>query len=382
VESEVILLEKALAEQTHGRETDSQGKNSTSSTDDTQKMDWNKIAEQIASRMNDSSTWIKVEQRLEKMSKEELIAVLDEIATLDLPARSKQILESMILTSLIEKDPEYALTKFIDRIDVSQSEMSYDLSKALAEWAKKDLVKAIVWFDQQIAAGRFDGKSLNGENQSRVTFESAMIGVLIGNDLALAATRLTALPEDQRDDVLIRQSFRSKETNHQMAYAKLVREYAPKKEQADTIAAGARTLISRNDSYFSKLSEFLNRIEATPDERAATADQAAQYQILDLRRKITSEDLESMRTGMKILAPEAEDFAIGKALVSGLRNDRIEFADLVALALKYDETSGNNEVICAFLESEQALNHKEESRALAEKIADEKRRAQILKTLN
>ena len=319
------------------------------------------------------------------MSKEELAAAFDEIAALDFPAESREMLEQLIIGPLAEKDPEFALTKFIDRLQDNDGALSWQLSHAMQQWAKKDPTAAIAWFDRQIAAGKFDSKSLDGKSQSRIRFEGNLINVLLGSDPDAAGRRLGALPEDQRDEALSQFSFQQLEEEDQLAFAKLVRDQLPEKDQAKALGQQASRLLGNED--YSKVTGFLDRIQATPAERAACVEQAAEskLQSISYKKKVTREDLDSMREWVTAQAPEKTGTVTGKVLASASQNGRkMEFSEAADLAVEYHDASGNDDVLSSFLDgwpARQNDQNKELARSLAQKISDEKRREEILKNL-
>ena len=350
-------------------------------------MDWKKIAAEMAEMqrsggMGDMRTMIRLQQRLQSMSKEDLVAALDEIAALDLPEDSRNMLEQMLVGPLIQKDPEFALTRFADRLDDGRSGVSWQLANAMQEWSKKDPARAVAWFDQQIAAGKFESKSLDGRSHTRSQFEGSLIGVLLGSDPDAASARLAALPENQRGDVLSNYSFQNLKEEDQLAFAKLVRGQIPAKDQARTIGQQAARLVGE-DGY-EKVTGFLNRIGATPAERIASVEQAAQSKIqtISYQKKVTASDLDAMREWATSEAPDSVDRITGNALASTAQNgNKMKFTDAADLAVKYHEASGNDEVLSNFLGGWAARQNKEQSRLLAEKISDGKRREEVLKTL-
>ena len=315
------------------------------------------------------------------MTKEELFAALDQIAALDLPAESRAWLEQMLVEPLDQKDPELALTRFIDRIQDRNSVVAWLLSSNYQEWANKDPAKAAAWFDQQIAAGKFDSKSLDGESRSRKRFEGALINVLLASDPDAAERRLGAIPEDQRGEVLSQYQFQSLKEESQLAFAKLVRSQVPADEQADTLAQQASHLVSREG--YSKVTEYLDRIEATPAERAECVEEAAESKLRNQDgKKVTRENLDEMREWVTTQAPESLGSITGKALgIATQGHQKMEFSEAADLAVQYNQTSDNDEVLTNFLESWLAHENREQARALAEKITDEKRREEILKDL-
>jgi hypothetical protein len=307
---------------------------------------------------------------------------LDEVAALDLPKESREMLEQMLIGPLAEKDPEYALTKFIDRLHDTAGVLSWQLSHAMQQWAKKDPAAAIAWFDRQIAAGKFDSKSLDGKSQPRIQFEGNLISVLLGSDPDAAGRRLGALPEDQRKEVLSRFSYQPLKEEEQFAFAKLVRDQLPEEDQAKALGQQASRMLGNED--YSKVTAFLDRIQATPAERAVCVEQAAEasIQTISHKKKPTREDLDSMREWVAAQAPGTTDTVTGKVLASAARGGRkMQFSEAADLAVQYHEASGNDDVLSSFLDGWTARQNTEQARVLAEKISDEKRREEILKNL-
>lgn len=347
-------------------------------------IDWKQVAAQMAEMnqsggMVDMRTMIRFQQRVQSMEKEEIVAALDEIAAMDLPEQSRQMLEQMLIGQLCQRDPELALTRYLDRLSDERGAMSWQLSNAMKEWTKKDPSKAIAWFDKQIAAGRFDSKSLDGKSRPRMQFEGALIINLLSNDEAAAAARLEALPENQRGDLLRLYSGHDLKDEDQLAYANLVRGGLPESEQGLALAQIA-SHEARGDGY-ADVTGYFDRIKATPAERAACMEQVADSKIENLshKRKINSEDIDAMRAWMTTQSPDATDHVTGAAIARSTElNQQLEFSEASALALKYHEASGNDEVLIGFLSSGAAHAHKEEARELAAKISDVAKREEIL----
>lgn len=343
---------------------------------------WKKLAVQYADmrrRDNRGNGLLlsRLQQCAQEMTPQEAIAALDEIATLHLPDASCNTLEQMFIWPLVQKDPELALKHFSDRLQDERSAIIGHLANALGEWAKKDAGQAGAWFDQQIAAGKFASKALDGKSRRRIEFEGMMIGVLLASDPAAAARRLVAMPEAQRAQIMnpgiISGTFREED---QLAYAQLVRAQVPAEDQVPLFGAQA-SFLAQTGGY-DKVTGYLARIEATPAERTACVEQSAGWLLLRAKDKpVTREDFEVLRAWLGTQAPELTDRVTGRLLGNG----KMAFADAGALALQYSQASGNDDVLGIFLESAAARSNKEAARILAEKIADENRRAAILKRL-
>ncbi len=356
------------------------------STKSQEAIDWKKVAASFAEMrsgngMQDMRASIRLQNRLQNFTKEQLVSALDEIAALDLADADRDQLEQMLIRPLLEKDPEFTLNRFIDRVQGEHSSVGWQLSHGLQKWVEKDAGAAIAWFDAQIAAGKFDSKSLDGKSQSRIQFEGSVISSLLASDAPAAWDRLGALPEDQRAEALSRFQFRSVKEEDQLAFADLVRDKIPAHEQGSVLARQATQIVATAD--YDKVSDYFSRIKATPEERAACAEEAAEVKMRNYsQKKPTREDFETMRAWLSSEAPEAKDRITGEILGNAMQGGKkMEFSEASELAIHYHESSGNDEVLGAFLESWPARNHKTEARALAEKISDEKLRTEILKRL-
>jgi hypothetical protein len=350
-------------------------------------LDWKKIAASFEEMergggMGDMRSQIKFQQRIQSMSKEDLIIALDEIAALDIAKKSRERLEQLLISSLGEKDPELALTRFVDRLQDEQSSISWSLAHTLQGWAKKDPASASEWLDRQIAAGKFESKSLDGKSSTRLRFEGNLINTLLSSDPHAAERRMASLPEDQRKETLSRSSQPLKEED-QIAFAELVRNQLPEKDQADALARRV-SFMAGGDEAFVKVAEFLDRIKAKPAERIACVEEAAESQIqrISYQKKVTREDLNTMREWVTGQAPTSLGNVTGKALANATQNNnKMEYSEAAALAVEYNTATGNDDVLFTFLDDYTARQNKEEARVLAEKIADPKRREEILKQL-
>ncbi len=396
LEDASAALQKHLAAaRSSGLDTDPSNSKSTAATQATKNkkpLDWKKTGAQLAESdrndgMGDLRAVIPLKQRLQAMSMAELIAALDEVATLDLPADSLASLEQALLEALIVKDPELALTRFIDRIHAISRGSPWMLAKlqftnTFKDWATKDPAKAAAWFDQQIAAGKFDNKALDGESQLRDLFEGALIGELLGTAPDTASHRLGAIPADQRGQFISRNVTRKLNEEAFLAFATLIREQVPEKQQIGLFTRQARSLGIQEG--YAGVTRFMDRIAATPAERVACVEQAADSKIRSIAngRKITREDLDTLREWTTCQAPDTTGPITGKALADAMQyGSKLDYAAASELALHYHQASGNDDVLISFLDRVSDREKTEQARALAAKITDAKRREEILKKL-
>ncbi|NJM37950.1 MAG: hypothetical protein HC845_08910 [Akkermansiaceae bacterium] len=152
----------------------------------------------------------------------------------------------------------------------------------------------------------------------------------------------------------------------------------PEKESADALASRAASL-AYSESY-AVVTEYLDRIQATPAERAASVEQSAERKMyyLSSKRKVIREDIDAMREWANAQSPETTDQATGKALAAATQSGKkLEFSEAVALATHYHDAAGNDEVLVSFL-SAAGYTDKEQARSLVEKIADPEKREKLL----
>jgi hypothetical protein len=352
-----------------------------------QARDWQQLAAGLLEVENDGGisdlrAGVNFQQELAGMTQEEMIGALDEITGLDLSDDAREKLESLIIAPLIREVPKFVLERFSDRIGNESSEIGLQLSSALREWAKKDQAGATAWIDRQIADGKFDSKSLDGRSEERTRFESALMQSLLASDPAAASQRLAAIPVDQRREVLEQVAFQELGPNDQLTYAELVRQLVPQDERAGSFAHIASELV--DDSGYAKVSNFLDAVHATPDERAAAAVQTAEsrLQSIGFGGTVTREDVDSLREWLAHQAPGQVDRITGKALAEAAQgHGDFKFSDASQLVIQYQQSSGGDDVLVAFLKSYSARSNLEEAIHLADKIADEMRREEILKQL-
>jgi len=291
-------------------------------------------------------------------------------------------LEEMLVSPLIEHDPALALETFANRIPNEDDGVAWQLPGALAAWAKIDRAAASNWFDRQIESGLFDSKSLDGQSQPRMEFEGALVGELLGSDINAAGQRIAALPEEQRREALEQISFSELSPAAQKAYADLVRSLVPQDERAGSFTYVISDLVS--EGGFSDVDRFLDDIGATSEERAVSAREAANTNLEEIAsdRPLTSEDVDKVRDWLKQQAPGTEDRVTGEALADAAQEGGdFGFEEASKLALKYHRSSGNDDVLIAFLESFAARSNLEEALPLVDKISDPARRDEILKQL-
>ena len=390
LESESILLREHIAAEKsrdHLPETGSDSSRPVRPKAEADEIDWMEIAESFAEMKNggavkDMRKAMSFQRRLQKMDKAQLLAALDKIQALELDDEQRAMLESMIIAPLAQKDPGLVLNRFSDRIGDEQSGMSWQLSNALGEWAKKDQAAAIAWLDKEIATGTFDSKSLDGKSRIRLSFETNLVAKLISTDPAAAEARIAALPADQRQDALDGFGYQRLKDEDQAAYAAIVRSQLTKEEVGGVFGQQASMLAMQGD--LEKVSGFLDRIAATGEERVKAAEKAATGNITGKahQSKVTEEKMDTMRAWLGTQAPGSVDRVTGETLGQiANQNGTMKFPEAVGMVLKYHAQDGSDGILTGFLEKTHYSGNKEESRKIAEQISDPKLRDEALKKL-
>lgn len=342
-----------------------------------QPIDWKQLSAGLE-EMEDT----ELEGQIDGMTQAEILAALEEVAALE-AGDSRDELESMLLDSLISQDPALALNRYADRIASDADGVGWQLATALGAWAKKDLAAATAWFDKQIAAGTFDSKTLDGKSEMRIQFESALMESLLISDPTAAGQRLSALPEDERREVLEQLPFEELGSNGQKSYAELVRHLVPADEREGSFAHIASQLVS--DAGYSDVSSFLDGVNASPAERAAAAIETAEthFESLADEGKVTRADVEALRAWLERQAPGKVDSITGRALAEAAQDGgNFNFEEASRLVLDYQKSSGSDDMLVAFLKSYSARSNLNEARELVNKIQDPQRRANLAKELD
>jgi hypothetical protein len=335
------------------------------------KIDWKDIAGKIGHMgngggMQDMRTMMRMKRLLMDLSAEELCAQLDEIAALDIADDARKQLEGMILGSLAEKDPKLAIERFGDVIGDESSGMHWQLGSALRKWADKEPAAAGAWLDEQIAAGKFESKSLDGKNQSLIRFEVGLVGALLKSDPAAATARVNALPEAQREEFFQQGFFFHLQPQSEVAYARLVRDTMAGDKVGGILASTAGIIAMQGD--FKRVDGFIASAQATDEEKKSIVAQVIKNRIraADLKPG----ELDKARAWGVSQSPAVVDKATGEALASLLWRGG-DFKKASELAVKYNEASGHDEVLAAFLKSNEVQHGSaDKAKPLIDKIKD------------
>lgn len=349
-------------------------------TKDPAAIDWKDMASKLSTNqgmMPDMRAMMELQRKLTAMSSAEISAALKEIAALELDSQSRDILESMLFNLLAQKEPQLVLEQHLDKVNESNSTMSWQLANAFQQWLGKDPAAAAAWFDARIAEGKFESKSLDGKSRSRLQFEAALVSSLLASDPDAAEKRVALLPEDQRRDLFFQGMFMNLKPGSEKAFAALIREHVPEGERGSVLANASVTMIHQGG--YEKVGKFLDGIEATPAERKAVASQTAssKTQMLSQQGLLDRAALDEMRGWLSKQSPDDVDAITGESLAN-LWNPGVKWEDNAKLIGELHAEGASDDLLVSFLEGHQSSQHREAALELAGKIADETKRAEVI----
>lgn len=318
------------------------------------KIDWKDIAGKInhanAGAMPDMRTMMRMHRLLMDLSAEELCAQLDEIDALDLPDDARWQLQLTVFDILADKEPKLVLERIGRDSKEDDIRMNWQIGSALKRLAEKDPAAAVAWLDKQIADGKMESKSLDGKNQTLIRYEGSLISALFKSDPAAAAARVKTLPEDQREEIFKRGNFHDLAKMDEAAYAKVVRDSLPA-DKVGGILADTAQFLAMSGGY-ERVDGFLTSTNASDAEKETIVMEVMKSKPLhDGDSKLGEEEFDKARAWAAGHAPAVVDKATGEALANALRRKNNNFDQVSELVLKYNDASGNDEVLSAFLKN-------------------------------
>lgn len=322
------------------------------------KPDWKGLASKLsqnrgAGEDGDLRTRMHIQRLLLDMSAGELNVQLDEIAALDLEASARQHLRGTILAVLADKDPKRFIERFGSEAGSEISEVGWRLQRALGKWAETEPAAAAAWLDRQIAAGKFESKSLVGKNQTLPWFEGEVVGALLKSNPVAASARLATLPEDQREELFHQGFFNQLGPEGDAVYAQLVRDCLPPDKIVGFLADEARRLVMQGG--YERVNGFIAKANVTDAEKKDIVVWVMNHQLNSDKGSNFTEALDQARAWGATQSPGSVNAVTGEALANILKFGR-SFAEASELVLQYNQRGGGDEVLAAFLKSSPVLN--------------------------
>lgn len=355
-------------------------------------IDLKELAKAMASMRNggfpDMKAMVKIQKAILALSPEDLSGLITDASAMDLPEEQKSGLLMMLIQGLAQRDPKAAVLagQAIAQGTSGNQRMMLNMSAirpAFADWAKKDPMAAMGWYDAEVAAGHFENKGLDEVNQDQTQFEGSILPGLAEKDPAAARTRLMSMSEAQRISVLSASQNFASGSGQQKAFAALVRGTLPAERQAEVLANVAASIQNGND--MKGVSEFIASVSATPEEKLKILPQVAGSRLRNMawgfNGDLTYESAEPLRKWMEQQQPGSSGKGMGESLAAVVGTGKFDQGTAISLVEKmYDETP-SDELITSFVNRSRAQENPHLYRRLAGKIQDPAQRQKTLDLL-
>ncbi|MFT4177126.1 MAG: hypothetical protein QM627_10785 [Luteolibacter sp.] len=378
VEHRITQLRTAIRK-THERQAADERSHAAAQRE-AKKIDWKAMASQVSGGdlliVPNYSALSRMQRLLMKMTPEELISQLDAIDMLDLPEESRITILGLVLNRLSETHPEYVLQRYQNSIK-GTTQTQWPLIMALRHWAQKDLQSAVRWLDQQIDSGTFESKALSGKSASRIHFEAIIIGQLALSDPQTAIARAMRISPDERQSLYqfgvfgIHTTKEPASTSRDANYLQVVRAILSP-EQASAVLASQALGFLGNGNY-DRVDQFIANTHATEADKKEIARNIINSRVRPgMLHSVSRESLDEARDWAARHVPESMNQLTGEALASTIWGNQ-GFEKASTIALDYQQSTGSDEVLAAFLDSEFVKYNplaKEKARELISRIKD------------
>ncbi|MBK1828671.1 hypothetical protein [Haloferula rosea] len=377
MEEEIVVLqariERAKRDAGAGGEGERRpGRDADGRADWHQVVDWLAAAEAGGHGMRSQ---MKLQRFILELTDEELIAGIEEMDSLDLGARLKASLESMLIGQLIERDPAVGMGYF-HRLD--REEHGWMLARGFGRWLESDAGAAMAWFDQEIDKGTFESRSLDGRQEERKRFESVLLRSLLKTNPDAASARLQTMPESLRFEVLSAYGQWNDPGKFE-GLAELARANLSAEKCDEVLAQHARHLASQSEGDPRKISQYLEKIEATAEEREHIAESVALTLMMaegGHQGVLRLEVMEEIQAWVSEEAPGSLGRVTGKIL--GMQWGDTSREERVELLKKFHAEGMGDELVTTFFEVDGSNRDPEMMRELSALLNDEDSRAALL----
>ncbi len=349
---------------------------------DKKPVDWAEVARQLEQGENELSdepsgllkTSARLEAQFRAMSRDELLAALDEIATANLPGEARELLEKHICDELIgpKGGPKLVLDRFAG--NYGKGGWAETLATYFTGWAEKEPDQAVIWFQQNVGkTGRPDALVVK------------VVSSFLQSSPDTATRILTTLPESQRLEAINSLEIYDLSDSGQVVWAEIVRAHLPEKDRLDVIIWPLIYRSGPDDRRKSMawVGDYLNRIQATPDERKAcilsTARGLHKLEEFDGNDSLSAADkIGALRQWVSAQAPDLVEEVTGVGLYWLAITSR-SYADTADLALRLYDANPSDELLIPLLdEGDLSDEDQAAARAMAGRLSDEALRRKYL----
>jgi hypothetical protein len=282
------------------------------------------------------------------------------------------MLRSSVMGILMQKDPEQLIRQCFAGEQDPMNPDSHMMAHAFGLWAVKDPSGALSWFDQKVAEGSMESRSLDGRNSVKLRFEGALIGALMKQGGEAASRRLEALPAKDRVEVLGGSVALGLPQDRRGDFARMVRQHVPAEQQASMLARPVTMMVFQGG--YDQVTEYLGQIDATAGERLEIAKTAMSGRLMGPGGSVDTK-LQEATDWLAQVAPEHVDAITGAALGKWYGPDPDQRFELVE---RLHEEGGGDALLVAFLDEAGVYQNREAARRLAAKIESAEDRERLL----
>jgi len=333
-----------------------------------EKLDWKMIAEKYAGK-NGSRDITALDKALAELSRDGFLQQADAVESMEMDPNDRSYFLALIADKLAKIDPQLALERFSKQLANENMTLASLLRNIFVKWVVKSPDASIAWLDQQIIAGTFENKSLNGINENLTILENRLLFFLLSNDPARVATRIAAMSEDQRMAVLSSSYSFSRTQENDLPFINLVRSSLTNEEARSAICRYVSGLANGGD--YSRVDAVFSSAELTGGEKSVIAhDIMANSLQSEMSEEGLITRLDRVRAWANKYFSEDVDEMTGQALALPFNDSK--YADA---AVHYQESTGSDAVLVAYLyQSRDPGDGK-----LIEKVKDPAQRAMLEK---
>lgn len=329
-----------------------------------------------------------LDQRIRRMSAEELVDALDALDDASPDMRSGFALGRKLLDALVERSPPTALGAILAHRSERSVYNHADVRKVLHEWAREEPENATEWLDAALAAGDFGRPNLAGELTMHALCESSLLIASLKSRPEAIRRRLMKMTENERAEVF--GSFpqwgmfgdRMPSDDELAVYAGLIRETLPDDRRAEFLASPVRSLA--NQGGVAAVDSYLEVIGGTPEERGLVVRRSVGPVLNRLARE-QQLDLETLGEFEQWATKHSDEpvaSSLGAAL-HGCTRGLAGFEPIAELAARHGEERGNDEVLVHFLRSTRLFGSAKNPESwIRNHIEDPQRREAILENLS
>jgi hypothetical protein len=191
-----------------------------------------------------------------------------------------------------------------------------------------------------------------------------------------ASARVSALPEDQRQIALEQVDLTALSVEGQIAYANLMRQVVPPDEDGAVFSQAVSELLA--EGGLDEVAEFMNRINASPEERAGSSKQAAGHHLGEIatERAVSLADLNSLRQWLGSQVDGPVEHIAGEALAEASQwGEEFTVRDALNLAIEFHQAGGSPDLPLALIEALDPDMEDKDASSLLQRLTDPEQRA-------